>query len=237
MTNVAITNKKNPTLRLAEIFGPTFQGEGKHMGRRTYFIRLSGCNLACSWCDTPYTWDWDGANGKVYDKDRESYTLSVVDVVNQMDEAGADNVVITGGEPLVQATALVELLKDLTYLGISVEVETNGTRDLPPGAPTNVQWNVSPKLASSGNARGIKRKALATYPPSAIFKFVITAPSDIDDILNLGLPPEQVWLMPEGRTPKEVTAKAAMVAELALTHEFNFSHRLHVLLWGDKRGH
>jgi organic radical activating enzyme len=237
MTKVAITNKRGPMLRLAEIFGPTIQGEGKHMGRTTHFIRLSGCNLACSWCDTPYTWDWEGVNGTVYDKERESFTLSVADIVNQMDEAGAEHVVVTGGEPLVQATALVELLKDLVYLGISVEVETNGTRDCPTGAPASVQWNVSPKLLSSGNTRPIKRKTLATYPPTAIFKFVVTKYDDLEDILALNLPPEQVWLMPEGRTPKEVNAKATMVATLALDHGFNFSHRLHVLLWGDERGH
>jgi organic radical activating enzyme len=239
MDRVAISNsrKREPELRVAEIFGPTIQGEGKHAGRVSHFVRLSGCNLACSWCDTPYTWDWKGVNGTAYDRNVESKVMKVSDIVNLLDSAMALNVVITGGEPLTQASGLVELIKDLNYLGISVEVETNGTREVPTDAPSSVQWNVSPKLPSSGNKRGIRPRVLATFPASAIFKFVVSTKADVDEIEALELPFEQVWLMPEGRTPKEVNAKALQVAEWAIASGYNFSHRLHVLLWGDKRGH
>ena len=234
---VAIGKKKTPTLRVAEMFGPTIQGEGRNAGRRTHFIRLSGCNLACTWCDTPFTWDWTGQNGVAYDRDKESTSMAVADVVKWCMDNEVYSVVITGGEPLTQAAALVELLDELSYIGIYVEVETNGTRPCPYEGHGHVQWNVSPKLSTSGNKRGVRPKALASFPNSAIYKFVVTDPSDLDEILALGLAPEQVWLMPEGRTPDEVNAKATMVAELAIAHGFNFTHRLHTLLWGDKRGH
>jgi len=235
---VVIHNSRHvPTLRVAEVFGPTIQGEGKHMGRQTHFIRLSGCNLSCSWCDTPYTWDWSGVNGTKYDRETESKIYTVEELVNLMDQSEATSVVITGGEPLVQAKALVELANDLIYMGISVEIETNGTRPCPDNISRSVQWNISPKLTTSGNANGIKPKALRSYPASAIYKFVITDPTDIDEINRLGLAPSQVWLMPEGRTPTEINKRALMVANLALTHGYNYSHRLHVTLWGNKRGH
>jgi len=236
MTKVSIGKKADPTLRVAELFGPTIQGEGRNAGTRTHFIRLSGCNLACTWCDTPFTWDWNGQNGIAYDREKETTAMKVSQLVTWCEDNRVTNVVITGGEPLTQATALVELLNALSVRHIAVEVETNGTRPCPPNQ-WNVQWNVSPKLLSSGNAKGVKPKALATYPSSAIFKFVITEPSDLDEILALKLNPAQVWLMPEGRTPREINAKARMTAELAIAHGFNFSHRIHTLLWGNKRGH
>ena len=234
---VAIGKKAKPSLRVAEMFGPTIQGEGRNAGRRTHFIRLSGCNLACSWCDTPFTWDWKGQNGVAYDKAKESSVWLIDELTKWCIDNNVSNVVITGGEPLTQAGPLSVLLDELSYLGIYVEVETNGTRPCPYEGHGHVQWNVSPKLSTSGNKRGLRPKALATFPRSAIFKFVITDPSDLDEILALHLPAEQVWLMPEGRTAREVNEKAPMVADLAIAHGFNFSHRIHTLLWGDKRGH
>jgi len=231
----AISAHLASSLRVSEIFGPTLQGEGASVGKQCWFIRLSGCNLECSWCDTPYTWDWSGKNGKKFDKKQEEKVMQIANVVDEV--RFANHVVITGGEPLVQSRALIRLLNALELVGISAEVETNGTRPYPIGAPLGTRWNISPKLLSSGNGNGIRPKALASYPLNSIFKFVITDPSDIDEILDLKLPRKQTYLMPEGRTLEEINDKAKWVAELAIQNGMNFSYRLHILLWGSERGH
>ena len=73
-------------LRVNEIFGQTFQGEGQTMGKLSAFVRLSGCNLTCVWCDTPYTWDWKGQNGKVYNAKDETVGLTIDQIVGQITE-------------------------------------------------------------------------------------------------------------------------------------------------------
>lgn len=236
MTPTPSVSRTVSHLNVAEIFGPTIQGEGATAGRISHFIRLSGCNLSCSWCDTPYTWDWTGQNGQAYDRKVESARLSIDEIVDAV--AGATNVVVTGGEPLTQSAGVVELLKRLDALGISTEVETNGTRPCPKDAPASTRWNVSPKLLSSGNfKRGIKMTALLTFPlDRTIFKFVITEWDDFDEIEALDLPKPNIYVMPEGRTIPEVMAGAGRIAEEAINRGMNFTHRLHLLLWGSERG-
>ena len=82
-----------------EIFGPTIQGEGPSTGVRCMFLRVSGCNLTCSWCDTPYTWDWKGQNGEVWDKESETHAMSVYDIIQRLTGSGVKLVVISGGLP------------------------------------------------------------------------------------------------------------------------------------------
>jgi len=72
-----MSTKTLPLIRINEIFGPTFQGEGQTIGKLSEFVRVSGCNLTCSWCDTPYTWDWKGLNGVVYDPKKETIGFTV----------------------------------------------------------------------------------------------------------------------------------------------------------------
>jgi hypothetical protein len=150
-------------LVVAEVFGPTFQGEGPSLGRRAGFVRLGRCNLDCSWCDTPFTWDWDR-----YDPAVELRRMPVTEVVARLEAMEPEIVVVTGGEPLLQQRRLVPLAEACVERGWEVEVETNGTLAPGPGLTALVaRWNVSPKLANSSVAedRRISCRRAPTPPP------------------------------------------------------------------------
>jgi organic radical activating enzyme len=154
-------------------------------------------------------------------------------------------VVITGGEPLLQQRSLAPLVASLAHAGRRVEIETNGTRVPSPDLLDAVaQFNVSPKLSTFGagmtESRRIDAVALRAFVSSgkAVFKFVITAPNDLEEVTALeqrfGLAP--VWVMPEGTTREEILSRMSWLGEEALARGWNLSGRLHVLLWGDQRG-
>ena len=225
-------------LVVSEVFGPTFQGEGPSIGRRAGFVRLGRCNLDCTWCDTPYTWDWER-----YDPAVELRRRSVESVVAQLVDMAPEIVVITGGEPLLQQRRLVPLLEGCAEQGWPVEVETNGT--LAPDEQVVglvTQWNVSPKLANSGVAfeKRIRPDALATLRATgrAVFKFVVADAADLDEVAVVvdahGLQP--VWIMPEGTEPTTLLERAHALSDHVLERGWNLTPRLHVLLWGDQRG-
>jgi len=226
-------------LNVNEIFGPTIQGEGPSAGKRCAFLRLSGCNLTCSWCDTPYTWDWEGLNGIPFDKQAETHEMTVFDVHYQLTSMGVDLYVISGGEPMIQQAALGPLIDRLMAGGRSVEIETNGTI-IPKITPT--RFNVSPKLAHSGVAdkKRFKAKALEAYVGKGIFKFVAQTENDLDEIgaiaTIVGIPPRDIWVMPEGRSPEELKRSLDLVKDAAISRGWNITNRLHVQLWGNKRG-
>jgi 7-carboxy-7-deazaguanine synthase len=225
------------TLVVSEIFGPTFQGEGPSVGRAAAFVRLGRCNLACSWCDTPYTWDWDH-----YDPAVELTTMAVDDVLARVDATGAGLVVVTGGEPLLQQRHLPPLLEALRARGRRVEVETGGT--IAPALPEDLVdgWNVSPKLASSGMPaeRRLRPDVLRAFVATgrAAFKFVVRTPAELDEVAavvdDCGLDP--VWVMPEGTDEATVLARLRELAPAVVARGWNLTPRLHVLVWGDRRG-
>lgn len=231
-------------LLVSEVFGPTIQGEGPSAGRRAGFLRLGLCNLDCSWCDTPYTWDWTGKNGKAYDK-ADLERVSLERVVERLRNMNVLLVVITGGEPLIQQKNLSTLVAALRLSGLRVEIETNGT--IAP-APTLDTWepryNVSPKLANSGvdRDRAWKLDALRALVETdrAIFKFVVTGEADLEEVdllvARADLPTSRVWVMPEGRTQERLSQVLKGVADAAIARRYNVSTRLHVELWGDERG-
>jgi 7-carboxy-7-deazaguanine synthase len=233
------------TLVISEVFGPTIQGEGPSTGRRAGFVRLGRCDLACSWCDTPYTWDWKGQNGVAYDPAKELSRRDVVDIAIAVQVMDVPLLVITGGEPLLQQEGLIALLERL-HPRPWIEVETNG-RHAPD--PRLVAWvdtfNVSPKLPNSGQdiTKTIRPLALASMVISgkAIFKFVCCSADDVlrvaKLIARLGIPASATWIMPEGKDPEGVTAHLPQVAEAAIGQGFNITGRLHVAIWGDHRGH
>jgi 7-cyano-7-deazaguanosine (preQ0) biosynthesis protein QueE len=228
------------SLRIAEIFGPTVQGEGPSTGRRCSFIRLSGCNLSCSWCDTPYTWDWKGKNGVPYDPAQEMTRMEAEVIADQIDAHGTDRVVITGGEPLTQARELTELVAVLDARGYMIEIETNGTRPAIAGA---IRWNVSPKLAHAGDSLEdrIDIECLKDFATRfAAFKFVCASVEDLDEVEALvkqvGIGNHAVWIMPEGKTPDAIAEHLQLVAEAAIAKGYNITNRLHVNIWGDRRG-
>ena len=230
-----------------EIFA-SVQGEGPSVGRPVAFMRLSRCNLACVWCDTAYTWHFRGDNrphrdGMTFERKANQITLDEEEVAARITQLGQDRLVITGGEPLLQAASLAKLLDLLP--DISVEIETNGTTKAPPRLDIRIdQFNVSPKLAHSGNPADLalppeRLDAYAT-DPRAWFKFVIAEPSDVDEVLALSdryrFKPGHVFLMPEGTDSETLREREKWLADLCLKHGFRMSDRLHIHLFGDTRG-
>jgi 7-carboxy-7-deazaguanine synthase len=223
---------------VTEIFGPTFQGEGPSAGRVAAFVRLSRCQLSCTWCDTPYTWDRSR-----YDLLAESQQMTQAQVWDAVKGINAGLVVITGGEPLLQQARLVWLADMCRATGRRVEIETNGAV-YPVSAITATcrQFNVSLKLANSGvPTRSRLRPAAIEALVSgrkAVWKFVVTAPADLDEIDGLqqrfGLEP--VWVMPEGTTSEQVLGRLREIADAVLARGWNLTPRLHTLLWEDTRG-
>lgn len=226
-----------PTLVVSEVFGPTLQGEGPSCGQAAAFVRLGRCNLACSFCDSRHSWDWDR-----YDPAAELHEMTVPEVLARLDAMAASLVVITGGEPLLQQRHLPPLLEQVKARGWRVEVETAGTV-----APTLAeglvdQWNVSPKLANSGMPaeRRIKPAVLAELVDTgrAVFKFVAEGTGDLAEIAAVvdacRLAP--VWVMPEGTDSPTVMARLRELAGPVLARGWNLTPRLHILVWGDERG-
>jgi len=224
-----------------EVFGPTFQGEGPTMGQRCLFVRLGRCDLACAWCDTPYTWDWKGRNGVAYDPAVELSRLPVDEVMAQCRHAQVPRVVITGGEPLLQRSSVSELVHRLDAVGIAVEIETNG-RHAALSTQVDVQYNVSPKLASSGESadRRLRPGALTSLlAATSTFKFVCGSVEDLDEVAVLteqvGIPNHRIWISPLGTTTTEILAVHQSLADPVCERGWNMTSRLHVLCWGDER--
>ena len=229
-----------------EIFA-SVQGEGPSMGMPVAFMRLSRCNLACVWCDTAYTWHFQGderphRGGVEYDRKANQLSLPEDEVAARITALGQSRLVITGGEPLLQAPALGRLLELLP--DVSVEIETNGTTRAP--APLDIridQFNVSPKLAHSGNPAELallpeRLDAYAT-DPRAWFKFVIAEPADVDEVLALRdryrFRPGHVFLMAEGTDSETLREREKWLAPLCVRYGFRLSDRLHIHLFGDTR--
>lgn len=230
-----------------EIFA-SLQGEGPSAGMPVAFMRLSRCNLTCVWCDTAYTWHFEGDNrphrsSETFERKANQITLELPDVASRIAALGQKRLVITGGEPLLQAGKLAELLALLP--DISVEIETNGTVAAPARLDIRIdQYNVSPKLAHSGNDAELalipeRLDAYAT-DPRAFFKFVIASPADVDEVLALyrryRFRPGNVFLMPEGTDSATLREREAWLSERCLEHGFRMSDRLHIHLYGDTRG-
>lgn len=229
------------TLVLAEVYGPSLQGEGPSAGTPASFIRTGGCDLSCSWCDTPFTWD-----STRYDLRAELTRMPVDDVARQVEEHAVPLVVITGGEPLLHQTqsGWVLLLNRLSGAGLRIEVETNGTIAPSPFTVGLVtQFNVSPKLANSGMQLGrrIRPDVLAAFTATnkAVFKFVCSTARDVDEaaavVTGCELPRDKTWIMPEGTSTAVVLESLRAVTDRAIRHRFRVTPRLHTLVWGQER--
>ena len=229
-----------------EIFA-SLQGEGPSAGMPVAFIRLSRCNLACSWCDTAYTWRFEGDNrphrdGVAYERRANQIALDPEDAAERIAALGQNRLVITGGEPLMQCGALADMLSALP--DISVEIETNGTTKASAHVDIRVdQYNVSPKLAHSGNDASLalipERLDFYAVDPRAFFKFVIAEPGDVDEVLALQrryrFRPGHVFLMAEGTDSTALRSRQKWLSGLCLEHGFRMSDRLHIHLYGDTR--
>ncbi len=242
MLTLATTTPGEP-----EIFA-SLQGEGPSLGRPSTFVRLSRCNLACQWCDTAYTWRFAGDNrphrdALAFDRQANQLTLHEADVAARVAALTPDRLVITGGEPLLQGAALARLVALLPAMHI--EIETNGTVAPHPALDARVdQYNVSPKLAHSGNPAELalipERLASWASDPRAYFKFVVAHDEDVAEALGLQqryhIPGDRLFLMAEGRSPAELAPRNRWLARACLDHGLRFTDRLHIHLYGDTRG-
>jgi organic radical activating enzyme len=232
------------SLLINEVFSPTIQGEGIHAGQLVGFIRLANCNLACSWCDTPYSWDW-----KRYDKAVEAVEYSVKDLADVVRLWGVKRVILTGGEPLMQQQGLIDLIRLCREWNpaIKFDVETNGTITPVPELIVLVDmFNVSPKLAHSGDPLKKRLKnSLRTFTElsefgAATFKFVCQSREDIEEVqalqLAFGIADSSIWIMPEGATKEKHLESLEAITDTAIDYNYNLTTRLHILAWGSKRG-
>jgi len=238
-----------PTIPVSEQFGITIQGEGPYAGRSVQFLRTGGCNLSCSWCDTPYTW-----NGELFDLRKELTPTTVDDIVART----IPNlpIIISGGEPLLHQgnPDWEQMMIGLSGKGCDIHLETNGT--IAPNGVTQ-KWasfaSISPKLDHAGPHRGNQDPTMSwewvdyiesmTDDPLArtsILKFVVTTVEDVDTSLSYAKkyrwPTDRVWVMPEGTSAEALQAKWPAVAKRAAELHINASHRLHVLAFGNTKG-
>jgi 7-carboxy-7-deazaguanine synthase len=222
-------------LKIAELFY-SLQGEGALVGVPSVFIRTSGCNLRCSWCDTPYTsWQPEGAD------------LSLEQILDEVKAHPARHVVVTGGEPMILPEA-IPLTERLRALGLHITIETAGTVFRPVACDL---MSISPKLANSTPSgpwaiqhdrlriqTGVLRELVDRYPYQ--LKFVIAQPDDMAEVRalleTLRADRDRVILMPEGTDRDVVRERSLWLAEICKSEGFRFSPRLHVELYGDRRG-
>ncbi len=240
----------------AEIFH-TLQGEGTNTGMPAIFIRSSLCNLHCTWCDTDYTWNWentpwshDNDSSVGYQKHEKAnciIELTPKEIFDILSTYPCDHLVLTGGEPLLQQDGWIELLHFMRDQGrrFTIEVETNGTK-IPSETLDTLcgQYNVSPKLSNSNNSKDLRyqKKALQWFRDSqkAWFKFVVQTEQDLNEVKEIitenQLDRRRILLMPEGRTPQQLHERRLWLADICRDQGLRFSDRLHVQLWGSKRG-
>jgi 7-carboxy-7-deazaguanine synthase len=228
-------------MKLAELFY-SIQGEGKLMGLPSVFVRASGCNLRCVWCDTPYTsWAPEGDD------------LPVEQIVQRVAAFGCRHVVVTGGEPLIMPE-IVELCDALKSEGCHITVETAATifkslrMDLASLSPK--LSNSTPHARDAGRFAQMHEKQRINIPviqqfidtsPEFQLKFVVTGAADMPEIESLleqlrGWKPSDVLLMPEGTDSAVLDQRGPQIAEMCKRTGFRFCPRIHVSLYGHARG-
>lgn len=208
-------------MRVSEIFY-TIQGEGISLGQPTVFLRLAGCHLRCTWCDSKFTWNL-----------KSGQTMSTEEILKEIQQYPAKHLVITGGEPLIQQSALKELLEKLP--DYYIEMETSGSLKSHLDQYIN-HYNCSPKLSNSGN----KEIRLEKFPEEkTYYKFVVSTEENLQEILTFikqhQLPHDKILLMPEGITKQSLQEKTPWLVEICKQHNFRFTPRLHINIWGNKR--
>ncbi len=231
-------------MRISELFY-SIQGEGKLLGVPSVFVRASGCNLRCVWCDTPYA-SWE-PEGETWDVAR------VVTEVEKISPAPSGHVVLTGGEPMIMPD-IGELARSLKDRGWHITVETAATvfREMPIDLAS-----LSPKLSNStphhreGGRFAISHEKQRLNVPviqrfidsSADFqlKFVVSDQRDLDEIHVLlaqlkAWRPSDVLLMPEGTDTETLRSRVGWIGEVCKSTGFRYSPRLHVEMYGNRRG-
>jgi 7-carboxy-7-deazaguanine synthase len=237
---------------IAETFY-SIQGEGELTGVPSFFIRTSGCNLRCSWCDTPYaSWRPEGTQ------------RIVAQLVSEVCAQPGRHVVLTGGEPMI-APELPALAAALRAAGLHITIETAGTV-APAGIACDLA-SISPKLANStpaaeaaGEGWAVRHEA-TRWQPAVVrdwvsaydyqLKFVAAEPADLEEIAarlaelacgpngtgpGVKIPAHKVLVMPEGITQEGLRSRAGWLGEACKARGWRYAHRLHVELYGNRRG-
>jgi len=228
---------------ISEIFY-SVQGEGTLVGVPSVFVRTSGCNLRCRWCDTPYaSWKPEGTE------------MSVEELLQAVKARPTRFVVVTGGEPMV-AKEMPRLLQRLREAGKHITIETAGTI-APEGVACDLA-SISPKLAhstpdeaSAGKAWVEKHERLRLQPEvlrawcsryDFQLKFVIASEADVLEVkaviesIGIEIAPEKILLMPEGITQEALKARQMLLVDICKREGWRYSPRLHIDLFGNKRG-
>lgn len=227
-------------MRISEIY-PSIQGEGEFAGTPSVFVRTTGCNLRCWFCDTPFTsWEPEGEE------------LSVEEILSEVRTHDCEHVVITGGEPMLQL-GLVELTRELKSQSRFITIETAGTLARPVDADL---MSISPKLSNSTpsperSQEWSTRHEQVRHQPDVIrsliagyrcqFKFVIDQPEDVAEVESYltefpEVSSDSVWLMPQAVTPEELSEKSDWIRTAAESSGFRFSSRWHIETYGNVRG-
>lgn len=226
-------------MKVAEIFY-SVQGEGMLVGVPSVFVRASGCNLRCAWCDTPYaSWEPEG----------EEWPVEAI--VEQVCRYPARHVVLTGGEPMIMPD-VVALTQALRKAGLHITIETAGTVYQPVACDL---MSISPKLSNSTPREreggrwaaqherlriqpAVLRRLMDCYPYQ--LKFVIAAPEDFHEVRalvsELNADPARVLLMPEGTEPVVLRERARWIIELCKQAGYRYTPRLQIEIWGQQRG-
>jgi 7-carboxy-7-deazaguanine synthase len=227
---------------ISEIFY-SIQGEGMLTGVPSVFVRTSGCNLRCNWCDTPYaSWHPVGA------------AMTIPAILREIERHPARHVVLTGGEPMI-AKGIRELAAEIKKRGHHITIETAATV-----APEDIACDLaslSPKLLNSApdsrlGATWRKKHEALRWQPAVVrawidayvyqLKFVVAQPGDVEEIagmlasLDREVPPHRVLLMPEGTTIEAIRGRAGWLGELCKARGYRYAHRLHIELYGNRRG-
>jgi len=204
-------------MKVCEIF-PAIQGEGPMMGQPATFLRLSGCNLKCSFCDSQYH--------------NDGTEMTVNAVAKEIQKHNINYVVITGGEPTLQEDELYSLKKLLPKQFV-LALETNGTNI--------INKNIFRHIIVSPKKNKINKIAIKCNDskPRVEYKFVYEDGNDLwwEDVINsCNISKDKVWIMPEGSTRDQQIKKMPEVVEYCIKNKYKFSPRLHVLAFDNKRG-
>ena len=228
-------------MKISEIFY-SIQGEGKLVGVPSLFVRVSGCNLRCSWCDTPYaSWDPEGLE------------WSVQEILSQVDMRSARHVVLTGGEPMIMPE-IEELTAGLKQRGRHITIETAATVFKPVALDLA---SLSPKLSNSTPTEREGGRFAAAHDKQRInleviqkfidaspdfqLKFVVNDGKDLEEMEQIlsglrGWEPSDVQLMPEGTDVATLSRRLPYMGEFCKQKGYRLCPRLHVLMYGNRRG-
>jgi len=228
-------------VNICEIFY-SIQGEGKLTGVPSAFVRTTGCNLRCRWCDTPYT-SWEAESGEA---------MSGEEIVQRISEFPTAHVVLTGGEPMIDEN-VGEVTRKLKDAGYHITIETAATIYREVACDL---MSLSPKLSNSTPWERDGGKWAKTHEQNRLqievidqlmacgdhqLKFVVDTKDDLPEIDELlsqlrHFDPRHVMLMPQGVTQEELDHRSVWLSDICKQRGFRFCPRLQITLFGNRRG-